>query len=82
MPGRRRAGQSQPARTRSIGVTLLALLLVPLIALVALWAFVASLTLSNRIRFQHYETLTNALSPGFAALTTNLARGPQWLPRS
>lgn len=72
LSGRRRAGPSQPARTRSIGVTLLALLLIPLIALVALWAFVASLTLSNRIRFQHYETLTNALSPGFAALTTNL----------
>ncbi len=72
VPGRRRASQAQPARTRSIGVTLLALLLIPLLALVALWAFVASLTLSNRIRFQHYETVTNALSPGFAALTTNL----------
>ena len=73
-PGRSRFGQTRArqTRTRSIGVTLLALLLVPLLALVALWAFVASLTLSNRIRFQHYETVTNALSPGFAALTTNL----------
>ena len=75
-PARARSGRRWPGRTRkrtrSIGVTLLALLLVPLLALVALWAFVASLTLSNRIRFQHYETVTNALSPGFAALTTNL----------
>lgn len=53
-------------------MTLLALLLVPLIALVALWAFVASLTLGNRIRFQHYETVTDTTGPGFGLLDTNL----------
>ena len=71
-PDSSRSASTRPARTRSISVTLLVLLLVPLLALVALWAFVASLTLGNRIRFQHYETVTNTTGPGFGVLDTNL----------
>jgi signal transduction histidine kinase len=37
----------KPARTRSIGTTLVGLLLVPLIGLVGLWGFVASTTISK-----------------------------------
>ena len=61
------------ARTRSIRVTLVGLLLVPLVALVGLWAFVASITLGNVIRFQHYTTLAHATSTSIGALTNDLA---------
>jgi len=43
----RRSDPARPARTRSIGTTLIGLLLVPLIALVGLWGFVASTTISK-----------------------------------
>jgi signal transduction histidine kinase len=42
-----RTDPTRPARTRSIGTTLVGLLLVPLIALVGLWGFVASTTVSR-----------------------------------
>jgi signal transduction histidine kinase len=66
---RARRARPSPARTRSIGTTLLALLLIPLLALVGLWAFVASVTLGNRIRFAHYDTETNKTSASFTTLT-------------
>ena len=46
------ADRQRPARTRTIRVTLVGLLLVPLLALVGLWAFAASITLGNVIRCQ------------------------------
>ncbi len=69
---RDRDRRARPARTRSAGVTLVALLLVPLLALAGLWAFVATITLGNRIRFQHYEALTNATAPTTAPLEADL----------
>ncbi len=63
---------ARPARTRSVEVTLVALLLVPLLALAGLEAFVATITLGNRIRFQHYEALTNATAPTTAPLEADL----------
>ena len=47
-------------------------LLVPLLALAGLWAFVATITLGNRIRFQHYEALANATAPTTAPLEADL----------
>jgi hypothetical protein len=74
--GRARPSQSgdRPARTRPIRVTLVGLLLVPLVALVGLWAFVASITLGNVIRFQHYNTLTQKISSSVAAVQQDLAQ--------
>src|SRR5579863_1656509 len=40
---------ARPARTRSIGTTLVGLLLVPLVGLVGLWGFVASITISKAV---------------------------------
>jgi signal transduction histidine kinase len=47
--GKVRPRKARPARPRSIRVTLVGLLLVPLVALVGLWAFLASLTLGTAI---------------------------------
>jgi hypothetical protein len=78
-PATMRTSQAQPvrdrpARTRPIRVTLVGLLLVPLVALVGLWAFVASITLGNVIRFQHYNTLTQKISSSVAAVQQDLAQ--------
>ena len=62
-----------PARTRTIRVTLVGLLLVPVLALVGLWAFAASITLGNVIRYQHYTTLAHTTSASIGALTGDLA---------
>src|SRR5712691_5582629 len=43
----KRPKPDKPARTRSIGTTLIGLLLVPLLGLVGLWGFVASTTISK-----------------------------------
>jgi signal transduction histidine kinase len=49
-------------RTRSIRVTLVALLLVPLLALVGLWAFLASLTLGTALQEHHGNAVTVQVS--------------------
>jgi signal transduction histidine kinase len=67
------ADGQRPARTRTIRVTLVGLLLVPLLALVGLWAFAASITLGNVIRYQHYTTLAHRTSASTGALTGDLA---------
>ena len=67
------ADRQRPARTRTIRVTLVGLLLVPLLALVGLWAFAASITLGNVIRYQHYTTLAHTTSASIGALTGDLA---------
>ena len=67
------ADGQRPPRTRTIRVTLVGLLLVPLLALVGLWAFAASITLGNVIRYQHYTTLAHATSASIGALTGDLA---------
>ncbi len=66
------ADRQRAARTRTIRVTLVGLLLVPLLALVGLWAFAASITLGNVIRFQHYTTLAHVTSTSIGALTNDL----------
>ena len=46
-PGQAQHAKAGPARTRSIGSTLVGLLLVPLIALVGLWGYLAATTLGS-----------------------------------
>ena len=67
------ADRQRPVRTRTIRVTLVGLLLVPLLALVGLWAFAASITLGNVIRYHHYTTLAHTTSASIGALTGDLA---------
>ncbi len=82
----------RPARTRSIGTTLVGLLLVPLIALVGLWGFVASTTISrasseyqlNRVGLGLYKS-TEVLLLAFEkerAATFFWQSSPQPLPLS
>ena len=46
-----------PPRTRSVRLTLVSLLMIPLLSLAALWGFIASVTLGNLIRYQNYNTV-------------------------
>ncbi len=62
---------SRPGRTRSIGVTLLTLLVVPVVALTALWAFLAVITLGSAVAEEHYNREVNT----DARATTTLLAG-------
>ena len=55
--GRAQADPGRPPRTRSMRLTLAALLVVPLVSLVALWAFAASITLGNALHEHNYNRL-------------------------
>ena len=57
-PGQAQHAKPSRARTRSIGSTLVGLLLVPLVALVGLWVFVASTTLGNALSEHNYNRTT------------------------
>jgi signal transduction histidine kinase len=57
-PGQAQHAKATPARTRSIRSTLVGLLLVPLVALVGLWSFVASTTLGNALSEHNYNRAT------------------------
>jgi signal transduction histidine kinase len=62
-------GRARPGRTRSIRVTLVGLLLVPLVALVGLWAFLASLTLGTAITEHNgYQVVTQVAGAARVAL--------------
>jgi hypothetical protein len=56
-PGMATAARERPRRTRSMRLTLAGLLVVPLVSLVALWAFAASITLSNALHEHNYNRL-------------------------
>ncbi len=51
------AGPPRPPRTRPMRRTLAALLIIPLVSLVALWAFAASITLSSALHEHDYNRL-------------------------
>jgi signal transduction histidine kinase len=51
------ADRERPLRTRSMRLTLAGLLVVPLVSLVALWAFAASITLDNALHEHNYNRL-------------------------
>ncbi len=87
-----RSNPARPARTRSIGTTLVGLLIVPLLALVGLWGFVASTTISraaseydlNRVGLGLYKS-TEVLLLAFEkerATTFIWQSSPQSLPLS
>ncbi|HEX9033766.1 MAG TPA: nitrate- and nitrite sensing domain-containing protein [Streptosporangiaceae bacterium] len=72
-----RLGQVQPGtvkrtRTRSIRTTLVGLLLVPLVALVSLWVFLASITLGNALAERNFNRLGAATSKSTQSLLTAL----------
>jgi signal transduction histidine kinase len=72
-----RQGRGQPtggrrARTRSIGVTLVGLLLFPLVALVALWALVASITVGSALAEHNYNRVGAATARYTDTLLTAL----------
>ena len=67
------ATDPRPPRTRSVRLTLVSLLLIPLLSLAALWGFIASITLGNVIRDQHYNKAENAIAPSVIALAQTLA---------
>ena len=55
------------ARTRSIRLLLALLLIVPLVSLLALWVFAASVTLSSAIQERNFNTQDNTIgAPGEA----------------
>lgn len=63
-------GRSKPARTRSIRTTLAGLLVVPLVALVALWVFLASITLGNALSERNYNRLGTSAARSTQTLLT------------
>jgi signal transduction histidine kinase len=62
-----------PARTRSMRLTLTTLLIVPLVSLVALWGFAASVTLGNALRDRNYNHLVSTGAKVYDQLETRLA---------
>ena len=62
------AADPPPPRTRSVRLTLVSLLLIPLLSLAALWGFIASVTLGNLIRYQNYNTVATTIIPSVTAL--------------
>jgi signal transduction histidine kinase len=60
-PARSRPARTRPARTRSMRLTLAGLLVVPLVSLIALWGFAASVTLGNAIREHEYNSISNKI---------------------
>ena len=67
MRGVMAADPPQP-RTRSVRLTLVSLLLIPLLSLVALWGFTASVTLGNIVRYQHYHSIISTIGPSVSTL--------------
>ena len=88
----KQADRARPARTRSIGTTLVGLLIVPMVALAGLWGFVASTTVSkatseydlNRVGLGEYQE-TEVMLLAFEkerATTFIWQSSPQPLPAS
>jgi signal transduction histidine kinase len=71
-PVRIRSGRSRPARSRPIRLFLIGMIAVPLVSLVALWAFAASTTVPTAINDHKYNTLTATLTAGTAQLDFEL----------
>ena len=66
------AAEPLPPHTRSARLTLISLLLIPLLSLAVLWGLIASITLGNVIRYQHYNTVITAISPSVTGLEQTL----------
>ncbi len=62
----------RPVRSRPIRLFLISMFAVPLVSLVALWGFAASITVSNAINDHRYNSGVTIIETGFASLTAGL----------
>src|SRR5258708_2464831 len=69
----RRPGRSLPQRSRTIRLFLIGMIAVPLVSLVALYAFSAFLTVPNAIQDHNYNTSSSAeTTPAVTSLSVDL----------
>ena len=68
-PARSRPARTPSGRTRSMRLTLAGLLAIPLVSLMALWGFAASITLSNAFYEHRYSVQTTAVTQKVADLS-------------
>ena len=62
----------RPVRSRPIRLFLISMFVVPLVSLLALWGFAASITVSNAISDHEYNASAAAIASGIRALTVEL----------
>jgi len=62
----------RPVRSRPIRLFLISMFAVPLVSLLALWGFAASITVSNAISDHHYNASAAAIASGVRSLTVEL----------
>jgi len=62
----------RPVRSRPIRLFLISIFAVPLVSLVALWGFAASITVSNAISDHEYNVSAAAIASGVRGLTVEL----------
>ena len=62
----------RPVRSRPITVFLISMFAVPLVSLLALWGFAASITVSSAISDHKYNTSATAIASGVRSLTVEL----------
>jgi len=62
----------RPVRSRPIQFFLISMFAVPLVSLVALWIFAASITVSSAISNQNYNATTRSINAGIQALAIGL----------
>ena len=64
----------RPVRSRPIRVFLISMFAVPLVSLLALYGFAASITVSNAISDHEYNVSAAAIASGVEGLTIGLPR--------
>jgi signal transduction histidine kinase len=62
----------RPGRSRPIRLFLIVMFVVPLVSLVALWAFAASTTIANAVSDHYYNQGVTIVTNGFSSLTAGL----------
>jgi signal transduction histidine kinase len=62
----------RPVRSRPIRLFLISMVVVPLVSLVALWGFAASITVVNAVSDHYYNQGVTIITSGFAPLTAGL----------
>ena len=62
----------RPVRSRPIRLFLISMFAVPLVSLLALWGFAASITISNAISDHEYNTSAKAIASGVEGLIIGL----------
>jgi signal transduction histidine kinase len=62
----------RPVRSRPIRLFLISMFAVPLVSLVGLWVFAASITVSSAVSNQNYNSTTRSINASIQALSTGL----------